>query len=87
MGRIETSGRISVCYAQTSTLSGKEGLVGSSLVVGNVILEKFHETGLSDGLNLKDSKRMDNTISVSVSGRTVYNQLQSNAYSSPAERI
>lgn len=28
------------------------------------MLEKFQEIGLSEGLNLKDSKRMDNTTSV-----------------------
>lgn len=74
-------------YTSASTLSGKEGSISLSPTVGNVILEKFQEIGLSEGLNLKDSKRMDKTTSVKSSGTVSYAQLQQFTYSSPVERI
>ena len=58
-------------HATTSTFRGKDG--ASSLpAVGNVMLEKFQVIGLSDGLNLKDSSKMDNTTSVKVFRSILY---------------
>lgn len=70
-GTIELYRCISAGYAITSTLSGNKGLVSLSPAVGNVMLEKFQDIGWSEGLNLKDSNKMDSTTSVKLLGRVV----------------